>query len=197
MVGKPPACSLCIHYMVGCKGHLWMSSKMAEAVSMVQGKPTQVPSQCPALPAGQSFSLWSSPELQAVLPGYLSCPSLSFFYEAPNHAEHGFPSVMLSLCCHHKAVMGNRCQGAFAAIQQGWRGQDCCQSTESLSFVNGFLTQGLSDSVFPQPQLPSPQVSHLSVPLCTFRASAPLIAYSPNPGFSITFLGGLQWLSLR
>lgn len=27
-------------FMVGCKGPLWMKSKMAEAVSMVQGQPT-------------------------------------------------------------------------------------------------------------------------------------------------------------
>lgn len=159
--------SLCI---VGCKGPLWMSFKMAEAVSMVQGKPTHVPPQCPSLPAGQIFSLWSFPELQAVLPGTLSSRqsslapfssrqvlsgplssfSLSFFYEAPYRAEHGSPSILLSHSCQHKAVMGNRCQGEFAASQQGWKGQDWCQSTGGLSFVNGFLTQGLSDSVFPQ-----------------------------------------------
>lgn len=163
MIREPPAWS--VHCMVGCKAPLWMRSKMAEAVSMVQGKPT----------CGTSVSLSSSraellsavfsrapgslpwhPQLQAVLPGTPSFPRLSFFYEALNHAKHGSPSIVLSHCCQHKAVMGNRCQGEFAATQQGWRGQAWCQSTESLSFVNGFLTEGLSESAFPQSQLPSP-----------------------------------------
>jgi hypothetical protein len=60
-----------------------MRSKMAEAVSMVQGKPINVPPQCPSLPAGQSFSLQSSPELQAVLLGSLSSRQSSLVPSAP------------------------------------------------------------------------------------------------------------------
>lgn len=148
-----------MHYIVGNKAHpgtkdSLMDSKMAEAVSVVQGEPPRMLSGRPSLRAGQGFPLQSSPELQRLLPGTLG--SSSFFDEALSHAEHGSPSIPAVLPqpaqgCDAEWMPGRVCSGAAMLEGAG------LVSEHREAVIHQWLrTRGLSDSVLLQPRLPPP-----------------------------------------